>query len=486
MVTSDRTRWFALALLCAVQFMVILDVSIVNVALPSIQEDLGFSQDNLQWVLSAYALVFGGFLLLGGRLADILGRRRVFMVGLVIFTVGSLLCGLAWSDESLIGARALQGLGAATITPSALSILTTTFSEGRERNIALGAWGAVGGFGAAAGVLAGGILTDLLSWEWIFFVNIPVGVAALALSPVLLRESRDAHGQSHDVPGAVLVTSGLVLLVLGITQGRQWEWLSAQTLGVFAAAVALLVAFVVWENRQREPLVPLSIFRLQTLTAANVVGLFMGAANYSMWLFLTLYMQQVLGLSPIETGLGYLAVAGTAVIWANVAAQAVNRIGVKPVLILGMSALTVGLLYFTQVSVEGSYWADLFPGFLIIAVGLAFAFVPITIAALAGTKPREAGLASGLINTSQQVGGAVGLALLSTIAVSTTEDELARGAAEASALTEGLVNAFWAGAAIAVAGLLVSIFLVRGRDLRASEPALEETTLEEAALEEAA
>ena len=481
MVTSDRTKWFALALLCAVQFMVILDVSIVNVALPSIQADLGFSQENLQWVLSAYALVFGGFLLLGGRLADILGRRGVFMGGLVIFTVGSLLCGLAWSDESLIGARALQGLGAATITPSALSILTTTFTEGRERNIALGAWGAVGGFGAAAGVLAGGILTDLLSWEWIFFVNIPVGIAALALSPMLLGESRDAHGQSHDVPGAVLVTAGLSLLVLGITQGRQWEWLSAQTLGVFAAAAALLVAFVVWENRQREPLVPLSIFRLQTLTAANAVGLFMGAANYSMWLFLTLYMQQVLGLSPIETGFGYLAVAATAVIWANVAAQAVTRIGVKPTLIFGMSTLTLGLLYFTQVSVGGSYWADLFPGFLIIAVGLVFAFVPITIAALAGTKPQEAGLASGLINTSQQVGGAVGLALLSTIAVSTTEDELARGVAEPAALTEGLANAFWVGAAIAFAGLLVSIFLVRGRDLRAEEPVVSEPALEEAA-----
>jgi EmrB/QacA subfamily drug resistance transporter len=270
MVTSDRSKWFALALLCVVQFMVVLDVAIVNVALPSIQADLGFSQENLQWVISAYALVFGGFLLLGGRLADILGRRGVFMGGLVIFSVGSLLCGLAWDDTSLIAARALQGLGAATVTPSALSILTTTFTEGRERNIALGAWGAVGGFGAAAGVLMGGILTDLLSWEWIFFVNVPVGVAALILSPILLSESRDAHGQSHDVLGAALVTGGLVLLVLGITQGRQWEWLSAQTIGVFAASAVLLGAFAAWEQRQRDPLVPFSIFRLQTLTAANV------------------------------------------------------------------------------------------------------------------------------------------------------------------------------------------------------------------------
>jgi EmrB/QacA subfamily drug resistance transporter len=481
MVTSDRMKWFALALLCVVQFMVVLDVAIVNVALPSIQTDLGFSQENLQWVISAYALVFGGFLLLGGRLADIVGRRGVFMGGLVIFSVGSLLCGLAWDDTSLIAARALQGLGAATVTPSALSILTTTFTEGRERNIALGAWGAVGGFGAAAGVLMGGILTDLLSWEWIFFVNIPVGVAALVLSPILLSESRDAHGQSHDVLGATLVTSGLLLLVLGITQGRQWEWLSAQTIGVFAAAAVLLGAFAAWEQRQRDPLVPFSIFRLQTLTAANVAGFIMGTALFSMFLILTLYMQQVLEFSALKTGVGYIAVAGTAVIWANVAAQVVSRIGVKPVLIFGMSMLTLGLLYFTQVSVDGSYWADLFPGFLILGVAIPFAFVPITIAALAGTKPQEAGLASGLINTSQQIGGALGIALLSTIAVSTTEDELARGIAQPAALTEGFVSAFRVGAVIAFAGLLVSIFLVRGRDLRVPDPVVSERALEEAA-----
>jgi EmrB/QacA subfamily drug resistance transporter len=478
MVASERRKWFALALLCVTQFVVVLDIAVVNVALPSIQADLGFSQENLQWVISAYALVFGGFLLLGGRLADILGRRSVFMVGLVVFSVGSLLCGLAWSEASLIGARALQGLGAATITPSALSILTTTFSEGRERNIALGAWGAVGGFGAAAGVLMGGILTDLLSWEWIFFVNVPVGVAAFALAPVLLRESRDAHGQSHDVPGAVLVTSGLLLFVLGITQGRQWEWLSAKTIGVFALSALLLAAFALWEQRQREPLVPFSIFRLQTLTAANVAGFIMGTAMFSMFLMLTLYMQEVLGFSPLRTGLGYLAVAGTAVIWANVAAMVVNRIGVKPALIFGMSMLTAGLLYFTQVSVGGSYWADLFPGFLILGVAIPFAFVPITIAALAGTKPQEAGLASGLINTSQQIGGAVGIAVLSTIAVSTTDDAVAGGTAVPTALTDGFVNAFWAGAAIAFAGVLVSIFMVRGRDLRPQEASIGEPALE--------
>ena len=468
-VGSARMRWFALGLLCAVQFMVVLDVAIVNVALPSIQLDLGFSQENLQWVISAYALVFGGFMLLGGRLADIIGRRRVFMGGLVIFSAGSLLCGLASSDEFLIAARALQGLGAATITPSALSILTTMFAEGRERNIALGVWGAVGGFGAAAGVLLGGILTDLLSWEWIFFVNIPVGVAGLALAPVLLAESRDAHGQSHDVPGAVLVTAALTLLVLAITQGQQWSWSSAATIGVFAASAVLLAAFLLWERRQREPLVPLGIFRLQTLAAANVAGLVLGTALFSMFLMLTLYMQQVLGYSALETGFGYLAVAGTAVIWANFAAAAVNRVGVKPTLIVGMSLLTVGLLLFTQVSVGGSYWIDLLPGFLVLGVAIPFAFVPITIAALAGTKPEEAGLASGLINTSQQIGGAIGIAALSTIAVSTADDKLASGTRPSAALTDGFVNAFWAGAGIAFAGVLVSIFLVRGRDLRSLE-----------------
>jgi EmrB/QacA subfamily drug resistance transporter len=477
---SGRMKWFALALLCAVQFMVVLDVAIVNVALPSIQVDLHFSQENLQWVISAYALVFGGFLLLGGRLADIIGRRKVFMAGLVIFSLGSLLCGFAWNEASLIGARALQGLGAATITPSALSILTTTFDEGRERNIALGAWGAVGGFGAAAGVLMGGILTDLLSWEWIFFVNVPVGVAGLVLAPILLGESRDAHGQGHDVPGAVLVTGGLSLLVLAITQGQQWGWGSLKTGGTFAAAAVLLVAFALWEQRQRDPLLPFSIFRLQTLTAANIAGFIMGTALFSMFLMLTLYMQQVLGFSALKTGVGYLAVAGTAVIWANVAAAAVNRVGVKPALILGMTLLTAGLLYFTQVSVGGSYWADLFPGFLLLGVGIPFAFVPITIAALAGTKPHEAGLASGLINTSQQIGGAVGIALLSTIAVSTTDDRLATGDDLRFALTDGFQAAFWAGAVIAFAGLLVSIFLVRGRDLRPEQASITEPVLEAA------
>ena len=478
MVGSDRRKWFALALLLAVQFMVILDVAIVNVALPSIQLDLGFSQENLQWVISAYALVFGGFLLLGGRSADLLGRRRIFIVGTVVFTLGSLLCGLAWSETALISSRAFQGLGAALITPAALSILVATFAEGRERNIALGAWGAVGGFGAAAGVLFGGILTDYLSWEWIFFVNVPVGIAALILAPFLLSESLDKHGQGFDIPGAVLVTGGLSLLVLGITQGHGWGWGSTKTVGVFVVSAALLLAFIVWESRVTHPLVRFSIFRLQTLSAANVVMFILGTAMFAMFLMLTLYMQEVLGYSPLKTGIGYLAVAGTAIIWANVAAAAVTRVGVKPALVFGMSMMTLGLVYFTQVSVDGSYWRDLFPGFLIIGLGLPFAFVPVTIAAVAGTRREEAGLASGLINTSQQIGGAVGIAILSTIAVSTTDDSLASGTAPPVALTDGFQAAFWTGAGIAFAGVLVALFLIRGRDLvqeeaRAPEPALE-------------
>jgi len=480
MIAEGRRKWYALALICAVQFMVVLDIAIVNVALPSIQTDLGFSQENLQWVISAYALVFGGFLLLGGRTADLLGRRRVFIAGTIIFTIGSLLCGLAWSETSLIGARAIQGFGAAIVTPAALAILVRTFQEGRERNIALGAWGAVGGVGAAAGVLLGGVLTSALSWEWIFFINVPVGAIALVLSPILLTESRDAHGQTFDVPGAVLVTGGLTTLVYAITEGRGWGWTSATTIAVFALAAGLLGAFIIWESRAKDPLVPFSIFRIQTLTAANIAGFTLGTVLFAMFLMLTLYMQQVLGYSPMQTGVAYLAVAGTAVIWANVAAVAVNRVGVKPALVFGMSLLTIGLVYFTQVSVGGSYWTDLLPGFLIIGLGMPFAFVPISIAALAGTRPDQAGLASGLFNTSQQIGGAVGIALLSTIAISTTESAIADGSQQPVALTDGFQAAFWAGAVVGLIGVLVSVFLVRGRDLQPVGDAAPEVALEAA------
>jgi EmrB/QacA subfamily drug resistance transporter len=474
MVATERRKWLALGLLSVVQFMVVLDIAIVNVALPSIKVDLGFSQDNLQWVISAYALVFGGFLLLGGRAADLLGRRRIFLLGLAVFTVASLLAGLAWSEASLIGARLLQGLGAAIISPAALSILSVTFREGRERNLALGVWGAVGGFGAAAGVLLGGILTETLSWSWIFFVNVPVGAAAFAAAPFLLGESRDARVSSFDLPGAVLVTGGLSSLVYAITRAGTDGWLATPTIAFFAASVLLLVGFVGWENRHPEPLMRMGIFRISTVTGANVAGLILGTALFAMFLMLTLYMQQVLGYSAMQSGVAYLAVAGTAIIWSAVAAQLVTRVGVKPVLVTGMTALTVGLVYFTQVSVGGSYLGDLLPGFLVVGLGVGFSFVPISIAALAGVQPAEAGLASGLINTSQQIGGALGIAALSTIATSHTDDALASGTPLPNALVDGFTAAFVAGAIIAALGIVAALTLIRKRELDAV-PAVEPT-----------
>ena len=465
MTATAKRKWLALALLSVVQFMVVLDIAIVNVALPSIQVDLGFSQENLQWVISAYALFFGGFLLLGGRSADLLGRRRIFLGGLVVFTLSSLFAGLAWSEASLIAARAFQGLGAAIITPAALSILSTTFHEGRERNIALGVWGAVGGFGAAAGVLMGGILTDALSWEWIFFVNVPVGVLAIVLAPILLDESRDSSVKTFDLPGAVLVTAGLSSLVYAITQAGRDGWLAGTTIGFAVVSLALLAGFVGWELRHPEPLMRFGLLRTKTVAGANVAGFIMGTAMFSMFLMLTLYMQQVLGYSAMETGVAYLAVAGTAIIWSGVAAQLVTRIGVKPVLVSGMTFLTAGLIFFTQVSVGGSYVTDLLPGFLLIGVGIGFSFVPITIAALAGVEPAEAGLASGLINTSQQIGGALGIAALSTIATSRTEDAVSAGTGVPSALVDGFTDAFVAGAIIAGIGIVAALTLIRRDEL---------------------
>jgi EmrB/QacA subfamily drug resistance transporter len=471
MVASPRRKWLALALLSAVQFMVVLDIAVVNVALPSIQVDLGFSQENLQWVISAYALVFGGFLLLGGRAADLLGRRRIFLLGVIVFTVASLLAGFAWSEASLIGARAFQGLGAAIITPAALSILSRTFPEGRERNIALGVWGAVGGFGAAAGVLMGGVLTDALSWEWIFFVNVPIGVAAFVLAPILLAESRDASVKTFDVPGGVLVTAGLSGLVYAITEAGRDGWFADTTLAFFAISLTLLAGFVAWEVRHSEPLMRFGLLQIRTVSGANVAGFIMGTAMFAMFLMLTLYMQQVLGYSAMRTGVAYLAVAGTAILWSAVAAQLVTRVGVKPVLVAGMATLTAGLVYFTQVSVGGSYLGDLLPGFLLIGIGIGFSFVPISIAALAGVQAAEAGLASGLINTSQQIGGALGIAALSTIATSQTESSVADGTALPVALVDGFTAAFVAGVAIAAVGIIAALTLIRRDELEAAPEA---------------
>jgi EmrB/QacA subfamily drug resistance transporter len=471
MVASTKTKWLALGLICLVQFMIVLDIAIVNVALPSIQTDLGFSQENLQWVISAYALLFGGFLLLGGRLGDRLGRRRLFFAGLVVFTIGSLICGLAWSDASLVIARGLQGFGAALVSPSALAILTTTFREGRERNIALGVWGATGGFGAAAGVLFGGILTDLLSWEWIFFVNVPIGAVALALTPLWIMESKDLRTKTFDLPGAALITGSLIVLVLAITQANQWGWGSATTWLAFAASGVLFALFVAWESRQDAPLIPASIFRIRTILGANIASFILATALFAMFLMLTLYMQQVLLFSPLKTGLCYLAVAGSAIVWANVAAVLANRVGAKPVLVAGMTLMTVGLLLFTQVSVGGSYAVDLLPGFLIIGIGLPFSFVSVSIAAVAGVSEQQAGLASGLFNTTQQIGGALGIAILSAVATSVTSGALSDGTAQPAALVDGFRAAFWVGVGVSVVGVIASAVFVRRSELElAGEP----------------
>jgi EmrB/QacA subfamily drug resistance transporter len=468
----ERRRWTALALLCFAQFIVVLDASIVNVALPSIGEGLDFSQENLAWVVNAYVLTFGGFLLLGGRMADLLGRRRVFISGLLLVAAASLAAGFAATEGQLIAARAAQGLGAAIISPAALSIVTTTFRDGAERNKALGAWGGVAGAGGAAGVLFGGILTDGLGWEWVLWVNVPVALVVAALSPRLIAESRSESATRHfDAAGAVSVTAGLSILVYAIVDATDAGWGSLQTLGLTGASAALLATFIVIERRSQAPLMPFRIFRIRTLSGANVVGLLVGGSLFSMFFFITLYMQQVLGYSAIEAGLSYLPLAVSIIIASAIASQLVTRIGFKPVLAIGMSLIAAALVWFSQVSVGGGFLSDILGPSLLAAAGLGFAFVTTTIAAVSGVREQESGLASGLINTSQQIGGALGLAVLATIANSRTNQVMASAGSDPSALTnaltEGFQSAFLAGAVIAVLGLVLTLVLIRNRDSRA-------------------
>jgi EmrB/QacA subfamily drug resistance transporter len=470
--TATDRRWLALILLCFSQFIVVLDASIVNVALPSIGTALDFSQENLSWVVNAYVLTFGGFLLLGGRLADLLGRRRVFISGLLLVGVASLAAGFAATEGQLIAARAAQGLGAAIISPSALSIITNTFRDGAERNKALGAWGAVAGAGGAAGVLLGGILTDGLGWEWVLWVNVPVALIAAALAPTVLAESRSESATRHfDIGGAITVTAGLSILVYALVDATDAGWGSAQTIGLLGLAATLLAAFVAIELRSDAPLVPFRIFRMRTLTGANVVGLLVGASLFSMFFFITLYMQQVLGYTPIHAGLSYLPLALTIIVAAGVGSQLVTRIGFKPVLAAGLVFIAAGLAWFSQVSVGGGFTTDILGPSLLAAAGLGFAFVTTTIAAVSGVREHESGLASGLINTSQQIGGALGLAVLTTLATSRTDDLMAASGGDPAALTnalnEGFQTAFLGGAAIAVVGLVLTLVLIRSSDSRA-------------------
>src|SRR5438128_2853804 len=451
----DRKRWIALAVIVAAQFMVVLDVAIVNVALPSIKNDLHFTQESLQWVITAYSILFGGVLLLGGRMADLLGRRRLFMAGLALFTASSLLNGLAWSEGSLIAFRALQGLGGALLAPAALSILTTMFREGRERNLALGIWGAASGSGGAAGVLLGGVLTSSLSWSWIFFVNVPVGALLLAVSPWLLRESRAELDHRHfDTAGAASITSGVMLLVYGMTRAAQHGWLTASTIALLGVSIALILAFVAIALRSSAPLLPLRIFRLRTLAAANATQLLVAGALFSQFFLLTLYMQEVLHYSALQTGVAYIALT-LAIITVSTLAQAlVTRVGIRPILPVGLTLAAAALVLYARLPVHGHYFWDLFPAFLLSGIGLALSFVPLVIGALTGVRQSDAGVASGLFTTSQQVRGALGVAAATTIATTFTsrfvDAHPGTSLLAGSALTHGFEITYYA-----LAGLLV-------------------------------
>ena len=464
-----------LLLSCLAQFMVILDVSVVNVALPAIRHGLGFSEVDLQWVVNAYTVTFAGFLLLGGRAADLLGRRRVFVSGLMLFALASLAGGISNSQGVLIAARAVQGLGGAVIAPASLSILTTTFSEGAARNRAVGIWGAMGGAGGAAGVLLGGILTDLLSWRWILFINVPIGIIAAIAAQHYIVESRNAgRAREFDLRGALAATLGLTLLVLGIVRTDQTGWGDSSTLLLITAGVALLALFVLIEGRfAREPLMPLRIFRSRTLSASNIVVLLVGASSFGMWFFVSLYLQQVLGYSPIRAGLAFLPMTLCIVAGSTLASRLVGRVGAKPILVTGMASLTVGLFWFTDISPTGTYLGDmLFPS-LLTAIGIGLAFVPATISAVAGVARQEAGLASGLVNTARLVGGALGLAVLAAIATSRTNTELHHAGTTAhAALVSGFQLAFVVSAGFALVGGLVAAFGLPRLPARVQAPAM--------------
>ena len=479
--STDR-RGLALALLAVAQFIVVLDAAIVNVALPSIGSALHFSQDDLSWVVNAYTLTFGGFLLLGGRMADLLGRRRMFIIGLVVFATASLAGGLAQSDTWLVVARAIQGLGAAIVSPAALSLVTVLFREGSERNKAMGVWGAVSGSGGAAGVLFGGMLTQWAGWEWVLFVNVPIGIAAALLATRLLPESRNDGERSFDFAGAFAITGGLSLLVYSIVNANKAGWASTETFVLMGAAVVLIASFYFIERRSKAPLVPFpGIFRIRTITSVNLVGLLIAMSLFSMFFFVSLYMQQVLGYDALKAGISYLPLAGGIIVSAGMASGLVTRFGFKPILVLGMVLTAGGLVWFAQISANGSYVGDiLFPS-LLSAFGLGFAFVSMTVAAVAGVEGHEAGLASGLINTSQQVGGALGLAILAAIANSKTDNLIGDGVARAQALTEGFSTAMTVGAGFAIAGALMALFAISGRTSREHAEAAQRGEVEPAA-----
>jgi EmrB/QacA subfamily drug resistance transporter len=461
-IGMETHRWRAFAVLAVSFFMTIVDLTIVNVALPTIGRDLHFSESGLQWVVTAYALTFGGLLLFGGRAADLLGRRRIFMLGLVVFTVASLACGLATTDTFLILMRGLQGLGAAIVLPAALSIVMNMFREGAERNKALGAWGGIAASGATVGLITGGLLTRYFGWEYIFFLNVPIGAVALALAPRLVPESRlESTRRRYDPLGALTVTGGLLLLVYAISTAPQDGWATAKTISVLAVSGALLVAFFLIEARVEAPLLPLRMLRMPSVAGANAVGFLLGGSFFAFIFVGTLYMQQVLGYSALKTGVAWLAASLTSVALAGLSQLLVTRISAGPVMAAGMAMIAGGILWATQVSVHGQFWADLAGAFFVAGAGTAFAFIPISIAGLTGVAEGDAGLASGLLNTSQQLGGAIGVAVASTVAASHATTLAGDGALPNAALTGGFQWALWVCAAIAVVGVPTSLVIPR-------------------------
>ena len=470
-----------LGLVAVAQFMIVLDATIVNVALPTIEGDLGFSQQNLLWVLNAYTLVFGGFLLLGGRLADRLGRRRLFMAGTALFAAASLVCGLAQSEGTLLAARAAQGLGGALVSPAALSIILTTFAEGKERNSALAVWGAIAGAGGAIGLLLGGVIVEALSWRWIFFVNVPIGALLLAAAPRRIPESRsEGAAVGYDLWGAVTITLGTMAFVFALIRADTWGWGSGRTLGVFAAAALLIAAFVLIERRHRNPLVPLRIFSNRSLAAADVTMLLVAAALFGVFFFCTLYLQQVLGYDALETGLAYLPLSASLIAASNVASRLVDRFTPKPVLAGGLLVATAGLLLLTRITGHSDYAEHVLPAMVVLGTGLGMSFVPVTIAATSGVPPRDSGLASGLLNTTQQVGGALGLAILAVVSTSRTDSALEAGSSLPAALTHGFKGGFIAAAFMCALALVVAVVALPGRARRTKTGEVELTALSSA------
>jgi len=475
--STEVHRWRAFAVLAVCYFMTIVDLTIVNVALPTIGRKLHFSESNLQWVVTAYALTFGGFLLLGGRAADLLGRRRIMMIGLGLFTAASLGAGLANSDGFLIAMRGLQGLGAAVVLPAALSIVMNMFSEGAERNKALGVWGGIGALGATVGLITGGLVTRYVGWQYIFFLNAPIGVAALLLARRIVPESRlFGVRRRFDPLGAVSVTGGLLALVYAISDATQVGWSSARTVGLLSASAVLLAAFLVVESRVEAPLMPLRIFRMRTVAAANAVGLLLGGSFFGFVFVGTLYMQQVLGYSALQTGVAWLATSLTSLALAGLSQKLVTRISAGPVMALGMALIGGGILWATQVPVHGHFWASLAGPFFVAGAGGAFSFIPISIGGLTGVAERDAGLASGLLNTSQQLGGALGVAIASTVAATHLKTLAVGGDATSAALTGGFQWAFWVCGAIALLALPATAVLLRrsrATEIEGAVPALE-------------